>query len=446
MNSRDAALDILVRHRTSGRFIDEILEESAPADLTAADRGLLTILVFGTIRHRRTLDHLIERFSSRPIRRIHPTILEILRLGFYQVLFLRRIPDYAACDESVRLARRVNRRSAGFVNAVLRALLKGIARKPAAEGPAGSFLSTPEGGGVLFSADVLPRFEENPVHALGVRESYPDWLVARWIQAHGQQKAAAICRAGNASLPLTVRVNRLRCTGEQARSELAKDGVSSTPGDLAFSLVLHNSGDITRLTSFRLGHLQVQDTAAMTVVLSLAPRDGEILLDACAGPGGKTSHIAEEAPGSRIVACDIAPERVVRIRETCTRLGHSQVWLVCADMLRPPFRQVFDGAIVDAPCTNTGVLARRPDARWRIRPRDLQVLPMHQVRLLLATVDAIRSGGRVVYSTCSIEPEENEHVIQNALRDRSDLRFEDSKLILPSERAGGGFHARVCKL
>jgi 16S rRNA (cytosine967-C5)-methyltransferase len=445
MNAREAALDILVRHQTSRRFVDELLEEAAPKDLSDADRSLLTILVFGAVRHRRTLDHLIGHFSNRPPGRVHPTILDVLRMGFHQILFLRRVPDYAVCDEAVTLARRVNARSAGFANAVLRALLRGIARKPAEEGPAARFLPAPDGGGVLFQADVLPRFEDNPVHALGVRESYPDWLVTRWIDAHGLDGAAAICRAGNVSLPLTVRINRLICTGEQARSELAEDGVRSSPGESPFSLVLQGGGDIGRLSSFRRGHFQVQDGTSMRVVRALAPKEGESLLDACAAPGGKTSHMAEEAPGARIVACDVAPDRVELIRETCERLGHQSVRLVCADMDLAPFRQAFDGAVVDAPCSNTGVLARRADARWRIRPRDLRTLPRRQIRLFLAVANLVLPGGRMVYSTCSIEPEENEHVVQAALRERPELRFEDSELTLPSRLAGGGFYAKVSK-
>ncbi len=446
MSPRGAALEILLRHRRTGRFVDDVLAECAPRDLSTADRALLTALVYGTVRHRRTLDHLVAVFSSRDRTRIHPTVGEILRLGYFQVLFLRRVPDYAACDESVELATAVNRRSAGFVNAVMRGLLRGVEKKPAATGPEPRFLPTPDGQGVLFGRDVFPKSGENPVAALGILHSYPDWLVARWIKQHGRDKATEICRAGNAPLPLSIRVNRIRGTVEEVRAELQKAGVESRSGADPWSLALESPGDLTRLPGFRGGRFQVQDETSMRAVAALEPVDGELILDACASPGGKTSHVKEEAPGSKVAACDVSLEKVARVGETCSRLGHAGVRLVCADMAQPPFlRDEFDAVLLDAPCSNTGVLARRPDARWRTRPKDLEALSALQGRLLSSTLSLLKPGGRAVYSTCSIEPEENEHVVQRALQERPQWRLEGTELTLPSPRAGGGFFARISR-
>jgi len=444
LSPRRAALEVLLRHRRTGRFVDDVLAEGAPRNLSAADRALLTALVYGTVRHRRTLDHLVAAFSSRDRSRIHPTIGEILRLGYFQILYLRRVPDYAACDESVELAGAVNRRSAGFVNAVMRGLLRGIEKKPAPTGPEARFLPTPDGQGVLFGRDMFPKCGENPVSALGILHSYPDWLVARWIKQHGRDMASEICRAGNAPMPLSIRVNRIRGTVAEVRTELLQGGVESRPGGQPWSLALESPGDLTRLSGFRAGRFQVQDDTAMRAVAALEPVDGERILDACASPGGKTSHLKEEAPGSKVAACDMSPEKLSRVGETCSRLGHAGVRLICADMARPAFkRDCFDAILLDAPCSNTGVLARRPDARWRIRPKDLEALSALQGRLLSASLDLLKPGGRLVYSTCSIEPEENEHVVQKTLQERPRWRLEDTELTLPTSQAGGGFYARI---
>ncbi|HLG41869.1 MAG TPA: RsmB/NOP family class I SAM-dependent RNA methyltransferase, partial [Planctomycetota bacterium] len=267
---------------------------------------------------------------------------------------------------------------------------------------------------------------------------------ARWIKQHGRDKTTEICRAGNAPLPVTIRVNRIRGTVEEVRAELRNAGVESRPGANPWSLALEAPGDVTQLPGFRAGRFQVQDDSAMGAVAALEPVDGELILDACASPGGKTSHLKESAPESKVAACDVSMEKISRVGETCSRLGHAGVRLVCADMARPPFkRDSFDAVLLDAPCSNTGVLARRPDARWRARPNDLDALSALQGRLLSSALDLLKPGGRVVYSTCSIEPEENEHVVQRALQERPEWRLEGTELMLPSPRAGGGFFARI---
>ncbi len=356
-------------------FVDEALEAHRTADLPSRDRALLTALVYGATRRRRELDWLIDRCA----RRVHPEIRQHLRVALFQVRHLTRIPRHAAVHEAVELARGVSARSAGFVNAVLRK-----------------------------AADLkLPD-------DLGIRTSHPAWLVRRWRRFGNLEE---ILDADNAVLPVTARVNPLRAPGGP---------------------VIEIKGDPADHPGFAAGRFTVQDETSMKVAPLLVPQPAERVLDLCAAPGGKTTHLAELMGGKGTVVAVDLPTRIGLVRESARRLGLENIACVAGDGTAIAFQETFDAILLDAPCSNTGVLARRPDARWRLREGDIAGAVKLQRRLLANAARLLKPGGRLVYSTCSLEPEENRV-------DLPGFRVVTEVLTLPSKRASGGYMALACR-
>jgi 16S rRNA (cytosine967-C5)-methyltransferase len=448
---RSLALTILRAARERREFVDDLLDELRPPDAPEADRRLLTQLVLGVTRHRLTLDHLLGRFTKAPMRRMPEELADVLRLGAYQLLFLDRIPAYAAIHESVDCAKRLKggARAASAANAILRALDRAIARGAKGD-DAPSARALPAGAGrvVRFTSDLLPDPADAPAF-FATAYSHPRWLVARWLARHGAETARALCAAGNEPPPLTVRVNLRRIDRDALRERLGREGVDASPGGSPEALLLDRPGAIASLPSFQEGLFQPQDETAMGVSRALGPRPGERVLDVCAGPGGKATHLAELLGGAGlVVAVELDPSKSRRLAQGARRLGDDAViQVVTADGRRTPFRPgaSFDAALVDAPCSNTGVLARRADARWRIRPRDLECLPPLQRALLDEAAARVAPGGRLVYATCSIEPEENRDVVRRFLASRPAWRLDAEEETLPSARASGGYWARLVR-
>ena len=371
-NVRALAAQVLLE--SEKRFVDEALEARRGAALSRRDRALLTALVYGVTRWRRELDWLIDRCAER----VQPEIRQHLRVALFQVRHLDKIPRHAAVDEAVELAKGVSRKSAGFVNAVLRK-----------------------------AADLeLPD-------AVGVRTSHPDWLIERWRRRFKPKELEAILEADNAILPVTVRPNPLRV---------------KHPVDL--------EGDPAADPRFEAGEFTVQDETSMKVAPLLDPKPEERILDLCAAPGGKTTHLAELMGGKgRVVAVDL-PDRIGLVAQSAKRLGLGNIECVAGDGTTIGFKGAFDAILLDAPCSNTGVLARRPDVRWRLREKDIAGAAALQRGLLENAARLLAPGGRIVYSTCSLEPEENRV-------DLSGLRVVSEELTLPTDRHSGGYQALV---
>jgi 16S rRNA (cytosine967-C5)-methyltransferase len=397
---RAVALEILRRVEVDGAYPDPLLERwPARARLDVRDRALLTELVYGTLRWQRLLDWHLARVSHRPIAGLAPWLRALLRLSAYQLAFLDRIPPRAAVHEAVELAKgRRPRGAAEFVNGVLRALA----------------------GGAPWP-EPTPARVGDPIEALAVRLSQPTWLMRRWVGRYGEAEAAALAAALNARPPLVLRANTLRTTREALAAALRRRGGTATPCRYApEGLVVEGVGDPGGLPSLQAGWCAVQDEGAILVGHALGPEPGETVADVCAAPGTKTTHLAQlMANRGRILATDRHPGRLARLATACRRMGASivEVREGGIEALARTATDACDRVLVDAPCSNLGVLRRNPDGKWRRAEADLGVLAQAQGAILAAAAGLVRPGGVLLYVTCSLEPEENQDVVA-AFRER----------------------------
>ncbi len=403
MTARGLALQaLLANERTEGR-LDEMLERLfRRAALDRRDRALAVELTAGILRQRAMLDWRLDFVSERAVHNLPLLVQMILRLGAYQLLCLDKVPASAAVNESVRLAKsfrtRLSRDWSGFVNAVLRALL----RRP---------------------APAWPSSEEHPVAALSVRYSCPAWLVSRWLHRLGYNMAEQLCAATNQIPPITLRANTLRITRDALLHRLREAGVQAQETTVSpVGVQIEKCGPVTELPGFQEGDFYIEDEAAQLIPPLLGPQPGERVLDACAAPGGKTTHLAALMQNrGEIVALDPNPRRLPLVKENCERLGVSIVQAMLGDARRfAPTGDTrkthdtpqFDRVLLDAPCSGLGVLRRHPEGKWHKQAEALHAHHRLQCELLAAVSRYLRPGGWLVYSTCSTEPEENEQVIE----------------------------------
>lgn len=372
------------------------------------DRALAAEIVTGTLRRQRSLDYLIEHFSRRRLSKIDSEVLTILRLSLYQLLHLDRVPASAVVDDAVDLTRGARKPSAsGFVNAVLRSTLRQRHRLPFPRRP-----DTRDDR----SADLA---------YLSVTHSHPEWLVARWLDRYGFDAAETWVQFNNATPHLTLRTNTLRITRDALAAELAADGLETTPTRFAPDGLIVTSGNPLRRPHD--GLFVVQDEASQLVALVVGARPREFVLDLCASPGGKTIAMAAAMQDTGLIAaCDVRTRRVALLQQTIRASGanHTHVAQIGAHGSLP-FRTRFDRVLVDAPCSGLGTIRRDPDIRWRREETDLAGFARAQVDLLRRAGDVVTPGGRLVYATCSSEPEENEAVVDAFLAERREFDLVD---------------------
>lgn len=402
--ARAVAARVLLRVDTEGAFADLALDaELSRASATPRDAALATELVYGTLRWQRYLDWILGPHSRRRLASLDPRPRALLRMTAYQLVFLERIPAFAAVDDAVSLARpRAKPGVPEFVNAVLRSFAR---RGPREREPA------PPG---------------DPVEALALRRSFPTWLARRWVERHGPDGASELMRAMNERPPLTLRANVLRATREAVAARLRdEDHIETAPTRYApEGLIATHGGRPGSWRAFADGALAVQDEASMLVARLLEPSAGDTIADACAAPGTKTTHLAElMANRGRIHAFDPQPARLALVGEAATRLGVTIVETHhgTIETLAPDFAAACDGVLVDAPCSNLGVLRRNPEVKWRREPGDVAASAQRQREILAAAATLVRPGGRLVYATCSLEPEENDEVVAAFLAGRADF-------------------------
>jgi 16S rRNA (cytosine967-C5)-methyltransferase len=359
------------------------------------DRALAAEIVTGTLRWQRSLDYLAEHFAARPIAKIDRDVLHILRLSLYQLLHLDRVPASAVVDDAVDLARQAKKASAtGFVNAVLRSVQRKRQHLPLPPRPEGD----------------APR--DVALAYLGITHSHPEWLVARWFDRYGFEATERWVQFNNDTPQMTLRVNTLRSSRDEVAASLGAADVETEPTRHAPNGLVVTAGNPLR-SSAADGSFVVQDEASQLVSVAVSAQPGERVLDLCASPGGKTVAMAADMHDSGlIVACDVRPRRLSLLRDTVRASGASHVQIVhLAPDGELPFGARFDRVLVDAPCSGLGTLRRDPDIRWRRHEEDLPALASTQRALLERAAPLVRTGGRLVYATCSSEPEENEAVV-----------------------------------
>lgn len=386
------------------------------------DRGLAAEIVTGTLRWQRSLDHLAAHFAGRATGRIDRDVLTILRLSLYQLLHLDRVPASAVVDDAVNLVRAARKASAtGFVNAVLRSTLRERHRLPLPGRPEGA------------------SDEEAALAYLGITHSHPDWLVRRWLTRYGFDACERWVRFNNETPALTLRANRLQATRDEVAAALgtahSDDAVQTTPTRYAPDGLTVTSGNPLRREAD--GSYFVQDEASQLVPLMVAARPGERILDLCASPGGKTLAMAADmASTGSIVACDVRQKRIDLLRQTVRLSGAVGIDVVHIAPDGPlPFGGGFDRVLVDAPCSGLGTVRRDPDIRWRRREEQLAMLAGDQLALMRRAAEVVAGGGRLVYATCSSEPEENEAVVDAFLRERPDFTLLDVRANAPAPLA-----------
>jgi 16S rRNA (cytosine967-C5)-methyltransferase len=400
--ARALAARVLERVEADASFADLALERELDARrLPARDAALATELAYGTLRWQRYLDWILAPHCRRPLERLDPRVRVILRMTAYQIALLERVPPFAAVNDAVTLAPRTPGVGA-FVNAVLRSFAR---RAPREREPA------------------PPR---DPIDSLATRCSFPTWLAERWVGRYGREDAEALMRALNERPPLTLRVNALRIGRDALARRLAtEEGLGGRPTRYApEGLVVGPGGAPGAWRAFADGSFAVQDEASMLIARLLAPEPGSTVADVCAAPGTKTTHIAElMADRGRVLAFDRGAERLARVREAAARLGITIIDTRegAVEDLAPGFVDACEAVLVDAPCSNLGVLRRNPEVKWRRRPSDLSAVSRRQSEILAAAATMVKRGGRLVYATCSLEPEENEAVVRAFLRARPDF-------------------------
>jgi 16S rRNA (cytosine967-C5)-methyltransferase len=398
--SREVAVEVLHRVDADRAFSGALLHrELERAALSAADAALATELTLGTLRHRAEVDWVLSQFTRTPLSRLPSRIRAVLRTGAYQLMFLDRIPPWAACAQSVEMTKRFGHAgTAPLVNAVLRR----IASSPVQ----------------------LPRDEDTP-DGIALCYSHPLWLVRRWVERFGVEETRALCRANNSQPPSAVRLNPLRGGLEAAAAALRAAGVRTAPSILLpEGARIVESDPQARRSAYTAGWFVPQDEGSMLVARLLDPRPGETIIDACAGSGGKTTHLAAlMANRGRIVACDVVPAKLAAIDRQCRRLGATIVEPRCADARRLAEAEPggADGVLVDAPCSGLGVIRRRPEIKWRLSADRLPALAVRQGEILDGAATAVRPGGRLVFAVCTIEPEEGPAVAARFLRSQPDF-------------------------
>ena len=424
--ARSVVLEILLQREEPGDFLEHRLDRiPGMLSLSEGDRRLAREIAFGVLRNRSALDHMISsRTDGRPQR---PVLRGILQMGVYQLLFLDRVPDHAVVNEAVVLARlRGFSAQSGFVNAVLR--------------------------GITREKDVC----RHALHALRTQDaalgwSHPNWLVQRWVGVLSEGDLQRLLAWNNAAPPTIARVNRLRTTAQALMARWQVEGVEATPvqvdwadPDTIFSLTRHPA--LESLGSFREGGFYIQDPSTLMAVQLLDPQPGERVLDLCSAPGGKALAIAERMQNTGcIVAHDSHAGRLELVRENAERLGATGIELQPNPELGGPEVR-FDRVLVDAPCSNTGVLRRRIELRWRIQPEEITRLVAEQAKLLHRAAERVRPGGVLVYSTCSLEPEENEHVVDAFLRDHPEWTQVVRRTLHPVQTpVDGAFAAKLLR-
>lgn len=433
--AREAALDVLTRIDADRAYSNLLLNQTLQRyKLDKPDAGLATEIVYGTVQRLNTIDYFLTPFVAKGLAKLEPWVRSLLRLSFYQLYYLDRIPEHAIVNEAVNLAKRRGHSGiSGMVNGVLRNVLR---RK----------------GELALPADL------SPAARIALEESHPEWMVRRWMAQYGEAVTRDLCRANNEPPRVSLRVNRLRMEPQALIERLKKQGLDAQASALAPSgVVVRGGGNMALTPEFASGLFSVQDESSMLVAEWVDPQPGERVLDCCAAPGGKTTHLAEKM-GDRgeIVACDVHEHKAQLIAEQAARLDLKSIRSQTADARElgryyPP--ESFDRILLDAPCSGLGVIRRKPDLKWTKTEAEIASVCAVQRELLSSVAPLLKPGGVLVYSTCTVEKAENEEMVQCFLREHPEFSADAPpggqaamRQLMPYEYGSDGFFiARLCK-
>jgi 16S rRNA (cytosine967-C5)-methyltransferase len=418
MNAREIALHIVNEVENNGAYANIVLAKSLTThQLSDQDRRFVTELVYGTIRSKETIDYFLKKFISRDLASLSPVILNILRLGVYQLVFLTKIPVSAACNQSVELAKKYGHAgTVKFVNGVLRNMARHEEKL------------------------TYPDKQQDPVQYLSLVYFHPAWMVERWLKRFGFDETEALCQANNEISPLSLRTNTLKIDRAALLERLRAEEVICEAASLVPEGILCSKHpSLGSLASLKEGLFQVQDLSSMLVAHVLDPKPGEYIIDACSAPGGKSTHIAALMKNhGRILAIDLYEHKLSLIKQNAQRLGIDMIETCALDATNLAAAHVgqADRVLVDAPCSGLGILRHKADARWRKSEALLMELPPLQLAILESAAKCLKGNGILVYSTCTIEPEENGDVIQKFLAAHPEFVLEETGRYLPSPVPG----------
>lgn len=412
-SARELALLVLQGVDEHGAYanieLNRILEAHKPEK---QERAFATELVYGTLRNLQHIDHILGQFIKRPLKDLTVWVRNILRLGVYQLKFVERIPASAACNESVNLVKKYGHKGVvAFANGVLRNVGRNLDNLQ------------------------YPDLAKDPVAHISVVYSHPQWMVKRWLDQFGVEATIQLCHTNNQPAALTARVNTLKISRVDLIKKLQVQGINAQPTLWsADGLVLQGLDSLHSLDLFQQGFFQIQDESSMLVAPVVHPQPNQLVVDASAAPGGKTTHLAQLMQNQgKIYACDLHPHKLELIKENCQRLGIDIVETFALDSTKPPAEWTgqAQGVLVDAPCSGLGVLRRRPDARWRKAADDLVEIQHLQLAILEAAAKLVQAGGVLVYSTCTITTEENQEVVQAFLAKHPEFLLDTLAPYLP---------------
>ena len=433
--------------KSPGRDSEYFQRELRRSGLSARDTGLALKMALGTIQMRRTLDYLIRHFSDVPTNRIRKDVIRLLRIGLYQILYLDRVPDFASVNSTVSLVKRLSSRKAGaFANAILRNIIRSIRGRAAGEVSPSASVCYGASSSIVFSKEIFPSPAQNMPRYLSVVYSHPLWIVKKWLREYSKEQVVSILRSDNSARGLYFWINKERTGGRQILKELSEAGVtvaSAGPDGLYHC----DSGTLRALMPYLdRGMIYIQDKTPYEICRIASGYTGSKNLDICAGPGGKSLCLSSFSKGDASFVC-VEPdeERFNVLKSNIERMGFDSITALRNDAfsLGNRYEGYFDFVIADVPCCNSGVLSRRVSARWRLNKRTLEVLINMQKQITMKSLDYLKPGGYLVYSTCSIEREENSELVLYLKRKYTDISITKEKPYLPAEDSGDGGYVAV---
>ncbi len=411
--ARELALKIIYEINENGAYsniaINKYLEQS---ELKKIDRSFITELVYGTVKWKMSIDWIIHQFSNIKFNKISPWILNIMRLGVYQIAYMNKIPISAACNESVNLSKKYGHKStSGFVNGVLRNIGRNI-------------------NNIKY-----PNKKESLTKYLSVKYSHPEYMVSEWVKRFGEEFTENLLIKNNEIPKFSIRTNTLKITIQKLIEELKEAGIESDKGKyIDEAIILKNPSSISKLESFKKGHFQVQDESSMLVGKVLNPKSGQFVVDVCSAPGGKSTHIAQIMNNKgTVISRDFFEHKIQMIDDSAKRLGINIIKAEKFDatILDESLIGKADKVLVDAPCTGLGIIRRKPDIKWSRDIKDKKAIVSLQKEMLRIASKYVNKTGEIVYSTCTIEPEENEEVVKKFINSNPEFEFVDITQYLP---------------